>query len=202
MLVKGWIKACSGDANQSNDGERGKFAIYSSLSFDKCSEASHRQGIWTWQIVGEDMSQKDLAEWALKNWRLTTLPSQLIVSRFRKKRSHAHDERVVNPNRKRKSEGMHPEIEKALLTWFNKNHAHGLNLSSEMIKMGVRILDGVHEMRPNEKKIHLTLSKGPLWTSTRNAQEAGRRLVSDKHRVAFDNIMHFQLRSKSWMNDR
>ncbi len=61
----------------------------------------------------EDMSQKDLAEWAFKELQLTSQPT---ISRLRKKRSHAYDERVVNPNRKRKSEGMHPEIEKALLT--------------------------------------------------------------------------------------
>ncbi len=61
------------------------------------------------QNVGEDMSQKDLAEWAFKELQLTTLLSQLTISRLRKKRSHAHYERVVNPNRKRKSEGMHPE---------------------------------------------------------------------------------------------
>ncbi len=41
------------------------------------------------------MSQKDLADWAFK-------------------------ERVFNRNRKRKSEGMHPEIEKALLILVNK----------------------------------------------------------------------------------
>ncbi len=66
------------------------------------------------------MSQKDLAEWAFKEPQLTTLPRQPTISRLRRKRSHSYEERVVNPNRKRKSEGMHPEIEKALLTWLNK----------------------------------------------------------------------------------
>ncbi len=33
--------------------------------------------------------------------------------------------------------------------------------------MGVRILDGVNEMRPNGKKIHLSFSNGPfIYTST------------------------------------
>ncbi len=73
------------------------------------------------QNVGEDMSQKDLAEFAFKELQLTTMPSQPTISRLCRQRSHAYDERVVNRNRKRKSEGMHPEIEKALLTWVNKN---------------------------------------------------------------------------------
>ncbi len=33
------------------------------------------------QNVGEDMSQKHLAEWAFKELQLTTLPSQTTVSR-------------------------------------------------------------------------------------------------------------------------
>ncbi len=67
------------------------------------------------------MYQKDLADWAFKELQLTTLSSQPTISRLCKKRSHAYDERVLNPNRKRKSEGMNPKIEKALLTWVNKN---------------------------------------------------------------------------------
>ncbi len=115
------------------------------------------------QNVGEDVSQKDLSEWAFKELQLTTLPSQPTIPRLCKKRSHAYDERVVNPNRKRKSKGMHPKIEKALLTWVNEMHTQGVNVSSEMIKeMGIRILDGVNEMCPDEKKIHVTLSNGPF----------------------------------------
>ncbi len=34
------------------------------------------------QNVGEDMSQKDLAEWAFKELQLTTLPSQPTISKF------------------------------------------------------------------------------------------------------------------------
>ncbi len=73
------------------------------------------------QNAGEDISQKDLAEWAFEELQLTPLPSQPTLSRLCKKRSHAYDEPVVNPNRKRKSEGMHTKIEKALLTWVYKN---------------------------------------------------------------------------------
>ncbi len=59
-----------------------------------------------------------------------------------KKRSHAYGECFVNPNRKRKSEGMDPEFEKAVLTWVNEMHAQRVNVSSKMIKeMGIRILD-------------------------------------------------------------
>ncbi len=61
------------------------------------------------QNVGEDVSQKDLAEWAFKELQLTALPRQPTIYRLCKKRSHAYDERVVNPNRNRKSEGMHPK---------------------------------------------------------------------------------------------
>ncbi len=51
-----------------------------------------------------------------------------------------------NPNRKRKSEGMHPELTMALLTWVNEIHAQGVNVSSEMIKeKGIRILERVNE---------------------------------------------------------
>ncbi len=52
------------------------------------------------QNVGEDMSRKDLAEWAFKELQLTTLPSRPTISRLCKKRSHAYDERVVNPKQK------------------------------------------------------------------------------------------------------
>ncbi len=42
-------------------------------------------------------------------------------------------------------------------------HAQRVNVSSEIIKeMGIRILDGVIEIRPDEKKIHLTFSNGPF----------------------------------------
>ncbi len=38
-----------------------------------------------------------------------------------------------------------------------------VNVSSEIIKeMGIRILDGVNQIRPDEKKIHLTFSNGPF----------------------------------------
>ncbi len=37
--------------------------------------------------------------------------------------------------------------------------------------MGVRILDGVHEMRPNEKKIHLTLSKRAIMELQREMRK-------------------------------
>ncbi len=40
---------------------------------------------------------------------------------------------------------MHPEYEKALLTWVNEMHAQGVNVSSEMIKeTGIRILARVN----------------------------------------------------------
>ncbi len=42
-------------------------------------------------------------------------------------------------------------------------HAQRVNVSSEIIKeMGIRILDGVNEIRPDEKKIHLPFSNGPF----------------------------------------
>ncbi len=41
--------------------------------------------------------------------------------------------------------GMHPEIEKALLTQVNEIHAQGVNVSSKMIKeMGISILGRVN----------------------------------------------------------
>ncbi len=108
------------------------------------------------------MSQKDLAEWAFKELQLTTLPSQPTICRLCKKRSHAYDERVVNRKRKRKSEEMHPEIEKALLTWVKKIHTQRVNVSLEMIKeVGIRILDGVNEMCPDEKENSCEFSNGP-----------------------------------------
>ncbi len=74
-------------------------------------------------------------------------------------------------------------------------HSQGVNVPSEMIKeMAIRILDGVNEMCPDEKKIYGTLSNGPFIDVTRTAQEAGRRLLPDKRRIVFDNIMHFHLR--------
>ncbi len=77
------------------------------------------------------------------------MASQPTIHRLCKKRSHDYDERFVNTNRERKSEGMRPELEKALLTWVNIMHAQRVNVSSEMIKeMGIRILDGVNEMLP------------------------------------------------------
>ncbi len=101
--------------------------------------------------------------------------------------------RVVNPNRKRKSEGMHPEIEKVPPHMVQiKMHTQGVNLSSEMIKeMGIRILE---EMCPDEKKIHVTFSNGPFIDATRTAQEARRRLPSHKHRLSVENELHFRLR--------
>ncbi len=58
---------------------------------------------------------------------------------------------------------MHPEIEKVFLTWVNKNAYPRSECSSEMIKeMGIRILDGVNEMCPDEKKIHVTFSNVPF----------------------------------------
>ncbi len=54
------------------------------------------------QNVGEDMSQKDLAEWGFKELQLTTMPSQPTMSRLCNKRSHSYDECLVNLNRKRK----------------------------------------------------------------------------------------------------
>ncbi len=81
------------------------------------------------------------------------MPSQPTVSRLCKRRSHAYGECYVNLNIKRKSEGMHPEFEKALLTCVNEMHAQGVNVSSEIIEeMGIRILDRVNEMLPDEKK--------------------------------------------------
>ncbi len=66
---------------------------------------------------------------------------------------------------------------------------------SEMIKeVDIGILDGVNEMCPDEKKIHVAFLTGHLWTSKRTAKEAGRGLLSDKHRIVFDNAMHFLLR--------
>ncbi len=56
------------------------------------------------------------SEWGFKELQLTTMPSQLTMSRLCKKRSHAYGECFVNPNRKQKWEGMHAEFDKALLT--------------------------------------------------------------------------------------
>ncbi len=59
---------------------------------------------------------------------------------------------------------MHLELEKALLTWVNEIHAQAVNVSSGMIKeIGIRIIDRVNEMLPDEKKIHLTISNGWLF---------------------------------------
>ncbi len=60
------------------------------------------------QNVGEDMSQKDLAEWAFEELQLTALPSQPTISRLCKKISHTYKERVVNLNRKREIGGNAP----------------------------------------------------------------------------------------------
>ncbi len=82
------------------------------------------------------------------------------ISILCKKLSHTYDESVVNPNRKRKSEGMHPEIEKALLIW--EMHAQRVNVSSKIInEMGIRILDEVNEIlyvRMKRKFIYLFLT--------------------------------------------
>ncbi len=59
---------------------------------------------------------------------------------------------------------MHPEHEKALLTWVNEMHAQAVNVSSEMMKeMEVGLLDRVNEMLPDEKKIYLTFSNWWLF---------------------------------------
>ncbi len=72
--------------------------------------------------------------------------------------------KYIGPNRRRKSEAMHPEFEKALLTWVREMHAEGANASSEMIKeMGFRILHKVNEMLLDEKKICFTFPN--VWHS-------------------------------------
>ncbi len=88
------------------------------------------------------------------------------------KRTHARGRRCaifarqsrkyIGANRRPKSEGMHPEFEKALLTWVSEMHAEGANASSEMIKeIGFRILHKINEMLLDEKKIRLTFSN--VW---------------------------------------
>ncbi len=73
-------------------------------------------------------------------------------------------------------------------------HTQGVNLSSEMIKeMGIRILDGVNELRPDEKKIHVTLSNGPFIDATRTAQEAGRSLPAEKYLAILCNAFPFEV---------
>ncbi len=59
---------------------------------------------------------------------------------------------------------MHPEIEKTLLIWVIEMHVQRVNVSLELIKeMGIRILDGVNEIRPDEKeKIALRFSNRPF----------------------------------------
>ncbi len=60
--------------------------------------------------------------------------------------------------------GNASRIDKALLTCVNEMHAQGVNVSSEMIKeMGIRILERVNKMLPDEKKIRSTFSKGCLF---------------------------------------
>ncbi len=110
------------------------------------------------------MSQKDLADWAFKELQLTTLPSQPTICRLCEKRLHAYDERVFNRNRKRKSEGMHPEIEKGPPhNWSINIHNQRMNVSLEMVKeIGIRILDGVYGMCPDEKKIQVTFLTGHI----------------------------------------
>ncbi len=59
---------------------------------------------------------------------------------------------------------MHPEFEKALLTWFNEMHAQRPTVFSKMIKeIGIGILGRVNEMLPDEKIIHLTFFNGRLF---------------------------------------
>ncbi len=64
------------------------------------------------QSVGEAVSQKDLAEWGFKKLQLTIMSSQPTMSRLVKKQSHSYDECFFNLNRKRKSEGMHPDLKR------------------------------------------------------------------------------------------
>ncbi len=60
--------------------------------------------------------------------------------------------------------GNTSRIDKALLTCVNEMHAQGVYVSSEMIKeMGIRILERVNEMLPDEKKTRSTFSKGCLF---------------------------------------
>ncbi len=51
---------------------------------------------------------------------------------------------------------MHPEFENALFTWVNETHAQRVNISSKKIKeIGIRILERVNEMLPDEKEVGL-----------------------------------------------
>ncbi len=65
------------------------------------------------------------------------------------------------------------KIEIALLTWVNKMHAQGVNIPSETVKeLGIRILDGVNDMRPAEKNIHWTFCNGAFIDVNANCERS------------------------------
>ncbi len=67
------------------------------------------------QSVGEDVSQKNLAEWGFKNCSPLFLDcARKITFLYRMLRQS---------KQKAETEGMHLEFEKALLAWVNEMHA-------------------------------------------------------------------------------
>ncbi len=70
------------------------------------------------------MSQKDLAEWAFKRTAAQHLakPAHLFLDCARNDHMLMTNASSIQTE-KRKSEGMHPEFEKALRTWVNEIHA-------------------------------------------------------------------------------
>ncbi len=50
-------------------------------------------------------------------------------------------------------------------------HAQLVNVLGIIKEMGIRILDGVNEIRPDEKKIHLTFSKRAVYRCQREPRK-------------------------------
>ncbi len=90
ILVEGWIKACSGGANKSNDDER-QFTIYSLVSFDKTFNAERQAIVNEFErpqnVRGRCVPERSCGM-GFKELQLTTMQSQLTMSRLCKTRSH------------------------------------------------------------------------------------------------------------------
>ncbi len=120
-------------------------------------EAIQGQRIWTSAECRRTCVPEKCRGMCFWKLEITSMPSQPTMSRLCQKRSHAYDECFVNPSRKRKSEGMHPEIWKGPPHLGQWNACPKSDVSSKTIKgMGIRIFDRVNEMLPDEKINHST----------------------------------------------
>ncbi len=78
--------------------------------------------------AGEDTSQKSIAEWDFKEMNLTSISNLSVFSRLSANRINFEDnEFSFYPDKKRKTKGLHPYIENALLDFVDEMYARGLH---------------------------------------------------------------------------